>query len=249
MAQRSISGRDGRADGFEEAREAILAALLERAPFDGWTPVSIRQAASAVSLHRATLFAAFPKGVADVLAYWSDMADRAISEKLAAAEVGSLRVRERVALGVRERLNALAPHKEAARRAAATLALPVFAPLAARLAWKTADAIWRALGDKSTDFNFYSKRVILTGVWLSTFARWLADDSADEHATNEFLDRRIANVMQFEKVKAKVRDTGFDPEGMFGWLAKRRYPAPKDAEAAKGDGAVEQSARGSGPSP
>ncbi len=80
------------------------------------------------------------------------------------------------------------------------------------------------MGDPSTDFNFYSKRAILSGVWSTTFARWLGDDSEDEAATKEFLAARIDNVMQFEKFKARLRDTGFDPEGMFGWLAKARYP-------------------------
>jgi hypothetical protein len=63
------------------------------------------------------------------------------------------------------------------------------------------------------------------GVWTSTFARWLADD--DDENVQAFLDRRIENVMQVEKLKSRIRDSGFDPEGMLGWLAKRRYPASK----------------------
>ena len=105
------------------------------------------------------------------------------------------------------------------------MALPTSGLLGPRLAWATADAIWRGLGDKSTDFNFYSKRGILSGVWTSTFARWLADDSDDEAATKAFLDARIDNVMQIEKVKARVRDLEFDPTKPIEALAKLRYPA------------------------
>ncbi|MFZ5615758.1 MAG: COQ9 family protein, partial [Pseudomonadota bacterium] len=83
---------------------------------------------------------------------------------------------------------------------------------------------WRAIGDPSTDFNFYSKRAILSGVLSSTMARWFADETEGETATKEFLRARIENVMQFEKLKAKARESGFDPEGVFGWLAKMRYP-------------------------
>ena len=86
--------------------------------------------------------------------------------------------------------------------------------------------------DKSTDFNFYSKRGILTGVWLSTLTRWLADESEDEAPTRAFLDARIDNVMQIEKVKGKVRELNIDPAKPVEWLAKLRYPA---ARAAKDD--------------
>lgn len=218
-------------DGFEDARRMVLSAMLEAAPFEGWTPVAMRRAAVGAGVDRARLAAAFPRGVGDVLDYWSMRADSAMREAMTAEALAGLRIREKVAFALLARLDHLRPRKEAARRAAATLALPLFSPLAARLLWRTADAVWRALDDKSTDFNFYSKRAILAGVWTSTLARWFADDSADEAPTRAFLDARIGNVMQIEKLKAKARDSGFDPEGMFGWLARRRYPAPKETRA------------------
>jgi ubiquinone biosynthesis protein COQ9 len=214
-------------DAFVADRAAILEAALARAPFEGWTPVMLRRAAEDAGRDRAVLAAAFPNGVSDVLRYWSVSADRGLAAKMAGEAFAALKVREKVTFGVWERLQVLRPHKEAARRAAATLALPVFAPLGAELAWKTCDAIWRGLNDASTDFNYYTKRATLMAVWTSTFARWLADESADETPTREFLARRIDNVMQFEKVKAQARKIGVDPEGMFGWLARMRYPQGK----------------------
>lgn len=249
-SSRANKSRTGEDDGFEDVRRKVLAAMLEAAPFEGWTPVALRKAASPAGADRAQLAAAFPRGVGDVLAYWSMTVDEAMKAAMAGPGFGKLKIREKVAFAIRARLDVLRPHKEAARRAAATLAMPLFAPLAARLAWKTSDAVWRAMDDKSTDFNFYSKRAILTGVWTSTLARWFADDSEDEAPTNAFLDARIENVMQIEKLKAKVRDTGFDPEGMFGWLAKKRYPAPKSSRAkqeAKVDEALEESFPASDP--
>lgn len=216
-----------RSDAFDADRAKLLAAALQRAPFEGWTPVMLRRAATDAGLSRATLAAAFPKGVADVLRYWSMTADAAMAARLSGEAFAVMKVREKVTFAVWERLEVLAPDKEAARRAAATLALPVFAPLGAELAWATSDAVWRGLNDPSTDFNFYTKRATLLAVWTSTFARWLADDSADAAPTRDFLDRRIENVMQIEKLKARARDSGFDAEGMFGWLARLRYPQSK----------------------
>lgn len=211
-------------DGFSGARAAVLAAALKRAPFEGWTRITMSRAAEDAGVRGAVLAAAFPKGVADLLELWSDELDLGVGQALAGPSAQGLKIREKVALGVRARLAALRPHKEAARRAAATLALPLYATLGSRLIWRTADAIWRGLGDRSTDFNYYTKRAILSGVWASTFARWLADDGAGETATNEFLERRIDNVMQFEKVKARIRDSGFDPSAVLGALARIRYP-------------------------
>lgn len=211
-------------DPFDTIRARLLAPALEAAAFDGFTALMLRRAAEKAGVNEAEAAAAFPGGVMGLVEYWSDAADKASAAALKSEAAKALKIREKVALGVEARIDYLRPHKEAARRAAAWLALPMNAATGARLLWNASDAIWRGLDDKSTDFNFYSKRAILSGVLSSTLARWFADDGEDETATKEFLRARIENVMQFEKFKAKVRDTGFDPEGMWGWLAKMRYP-------------------------
>lgn len=212
-------------DGFEEAREAVLTRALDRAPFEGWTRAMLEGAGGDAGVPRQIVVTAFPGGVADLLAFWSEKADAAMLEAMAVPEFHEKRIRDKVAFAVKARLDYLRPHKEAARRAAGTLALPAYAGLAPRLAWKTADAIWRGLSDKSTDFNFYTKRGILSAVWTTTFARWLADDTEDGAKTDDFLAARIENVMQYEKFKARVRESGlFDLEKPASWFAKLRYP-------------------------
>ena len=219
------STNNDKIDGFEPVREAILPALLTRVAFEGWTSSALSDAAADAGIEKSTLKAAFPHGIRHVLRYWSDALDAEMRAAMAAPEFSELKIREKVTFAVRARIDAMRPHKEAARRAAALLALPPYGVLGAQLAWKTADQVWRGLGDTSTDFNYYSKRGILTGVWTSTFARWLADDSDDEAATNAFLDARISNVMQIEKAKAKMRDLGLDPSKPIEFLAGLRYPA------------------------
>ncbi|MEZ5896003.1 MAG: COQ9 family protein [Parvularculaceae bacterium] len=210
---------------FSAERAQILEKALEIAAFEGFNQVLPEKAAKSAGYERSVADAAFPGGVIDLLDMWSLQADEAAAASLAETDAQTLKIREKAARAVKARIAFLRPHKEAARRAAAYLALPPYAPDGVRFTWNTADAIWRALGDKSTDYNFYSKRAILSGVLTSTFARWFADDSDDGAATDAFLAARIENVMQFEKIKAKVRDSGFDPVGMFGWLARIRYPS------------------------
>jgi ubiquinone biosynthesis protein COQ9 len=126
-------------------------------------------------------------------------------EALASHDLAALKVRERIALAVRLRIEALAAHKPAARRAVQFLTLPQFAPEGARNLYRTVDAIWRGIGDTSTDFNFYSKRALLAAVYTTSLMRWFEDQSEDSRATWEFLDARIENVMQIEKAKAAAK--------------------------------------------
>jgi ubiquinone biosynthesis protein COQ9 len=125
---------------------------------------------------------------------------------LAKEKLSEMKVRDRIAAAVLTRLEILKAHKEAARRAAAFLMLPMNAALGASLLYRTVDAMWRAVGDTSTDFNFYTKRAILVGVYSATLMRWFNDAGEDGAATREFLSARIENVMQFEKFKAEVRE-------------------------------------------
>ena len=211
-------------DGFEPARTAILVKALELAAFDGWTASMFDAAVRSADIPHSDGVAAFPGRIGDLLRYWSMTADSAIAEAMMAPGFRSGKVREKVANAVLARIGALAPHKEAARRAAALLAAPHMAGLGVKLTWASADTIWRGLGDKSTDFNFYSKRAILSGVLASTTARWFADETEDLRDTQRFLAARIENVMQIEKIKAQGKKLGRDPAAPISWLAKLRYP-------------------------
>ena len=123
-------------------------------------------------------------------------------------DLASLRYSERVAKALKLRIDAISD-REAARRATTLFALPMHAPDGAKLIWETADHVWFALGDTSTDGNWYSKRATLSAVWCSVVLFWLGDDSPDHERTDDFIDRRIANVMQIENVKGQLRANPF----------------------------------------
>jgi ubiquinone biosynthesis protein COQ9 len=137
-----------------------------------------------------------------------------------------MRVRDRVGAAIRARLKVQAPDKAAAAALARWLARPSRAPLAASLVWRSADAVWRALGDRSTDENFYSKRVILAGVLTAVYVRWHADEDPAMAATHASIEARIDNVMQFEKLKARARPLGRWAESAVAAAARARYRSP-----------------------
>ena len=186
-------------------RDRLADAVANEAAFDGWTRTSVRAAARGLDLPPGEAERLFPGGPLDVLTYVSERADRRMVADLEAEGVLTLKIRDRIRDAVRIRLERHVGNREAARRALALLALPFNAPLAARLLYRTVDAMWYAAGDTSADFNFYTKRATLAAVYSSTLLYWMNDRSPGSEASWGFLERRIDNVMQFEKLKARAR--------------------------------------------
>jgi len=189
-----------------ELKERVVEAALPHVPSEGFTEKVLAEAAKASGVDKVTMARLFPEGPLSLVEAFSGGIDAAMEEKLAKAKLANMKIRERIRTAVLARLDLLRPNKEAARRAAAFLTLPPHAAMGAKLLYRTVDSIWRGIGDTSTDFNFYTKRAILAGVYSATLMRWFTDDSKGESATRAFLDARIENVMRFEEFKADLRE-------------------------------------------
>lgn len=190
----------------EDLKAAVLEAALGHAASDGFGDSVLARAAKEAGVGAEMLLHLFPDGPASLVACFSEASDAEMERRLATQNLSGMKIRARIAAAVLARLAAIEPHKEAARRASAFLMLPMNAALGLKLLYQTVDAMWRAAGDTSTDFNFYTKRAILGGVYSATLLRWFNDTSQDESETRAFLDARIENVMQFEKFKAELRE-------------------------------------------
>ena len=187
-------------------KRSILEAALPNLAADGFTEKTLNGAAATAGVAAPTVARMFSNCERDLVDAFSDWADDAMEAALKGAALSEMKIRERIKAAVSARIIALRPHKEAARRTAAFLMLPPNAPTALKILYRTTDRMWRLAGDTSTDFNFYTKRAILAGVYSSTLLRWFTDASEDEKETFEFLDARIEDVMRFEKFKAQAND-------------------------------------------
>jgi ubiquinone biosynthesis protein COQ9 len=192
------------AAGAEARREKLIEAIAAHAAFDGWSDAALRAAAKDLRLDQALARNAFPGGAVEMIEFHSSLADRRMVAAYERAGGEGLKLREKVALAVRLRLEANYANREAIRRALAILALPIHAPLAMRALYRTVDAVWIAVGDRSTDYNFYTKRALLAGVYGSTVLFWLNDKSPEAGETWAFLDRRIADVMRVPKAIGRL---------------------------------------------
>ena len=188
------------------SREDVLKSALKHVPFDGFTDSVLERAGKEAGASKDDLARLFPEGPIDLVEAFSDWGDDEMEAVLAKKKLASMKIRDRIKTAVWARIEALRNDKEAARRAGAFLTLPPHAATGMKLLYRTVDRMWRAADDTSTDFNFYTKRAILAGVYSSTLMRWFTDQSEDEVETKAFLDARIENVMQFEKFKAQVKE-------------------------------------------
>lgn len=186
-------------------RDRLADAVASEAVFDGWTRTALSAASRRLELPAGEADRLFPGGPVQVLTLLSGRADLRTVEDMEKEGVAAMKMRDRIKRAVRIRLERHAGEREAVRRALALLSLPFNAGLALRLLYKTVDAMWYAAGDTSTDFNFYTKRATLAGVYSSTLLYWLNDRSPGSEATWGFLDRRIDDVMKIEKLKSQVR--------------------------------------------
>jgi ubiquinone biosynthesis protein COQ9 len=210
-------------DPRRDIKDAILLAALPHVAFDGWSMAALSAGTADAGLTARDLLHGFPAGVDDAIGHFSDWADRQAVYAIEAGDMAHLRTHERVAMGVWARLEAMGRWREAARKATAWLGSPRRAQLSARLLYRTCDAIWRAAGDRSTDFNFYTKRGLLAGVVASTMLYWLQDKSEGSQATSAFLDRRIAGVLTIggQIGKARAMAERCDPAAILGRLGQR----------------------------
>jgi ubiquinone biosynthesis protein COQ9 len=210
---------------LDEIRVQLSPGIAANAAFDGWSDAARDMAADAAGIDTDVAALAFEDGALDMIDAWFAEIDRAMLAAVPPERIATMKIRERITALIEARLQATAADRESLRRAVAILALPQNLARAARLGWRTVDTIWRAAGDVATDYNHYTKRTILLGVYASTVTVFLDDDSEGFADTRAFLARRIAGIMAFEQAKAgflKRTEHGFSLSRFVGRL---RYPA------------------------
>ena len=208
---------------LEQMRRRLALAVGENAVFDGWTRAAVDSAAGQLGVDPLQARLAMPKGQAAMIELYIQEVDRALEAYFTPERLAKLKIREKIRALVWRRLEIIGPAREAVRRALAILAMPQNLPLGLRISWRSADLMWRIAGDTSTDFNHYTKRMTLGAVYGSTLLVWLDDESEGWTDTAAFLDRRIDDVMRFEKFKAEWRGSS-DHLSLSRFLGRLRYP-------------------------
>jgi ubiquinone biosynthesis protein COQ9 len=220
MGQAAALAADPSLDGL---RLTLAPAIARAAVFDGWSDAALVAAAQVQGVNPDVARLAYPGGAMDMIAGFVDSIDAAMNDHFADGSLGPLKVREKIRQLVWFRLERLKGLEEAVARALTIQAMPQHAIRALRLGWTSADAMWRLAGDVATDYNHYSKRAILAGIYAASLGVYVHDESDGKADAAAFLDRRIDGVMRFEKAKAQMF-AGREHFDMARFLGRLRYP-------------------------
>ena len=209
---------------LEQLRRRLALPVGENAVFDGWTRQAVDSAAEQLGIDPLQARLAMPKGQASMIDLYIQEVDRMLEAHFTRKRLANLKIRQKIRALIWQRLETMGPSREAVRRGLAILAMPQNVPLALRISWRSADLMWRLAGDTSTDFNHYTKRMTLSAVYGSTLLVWLDDETEGWTETAAFLDRRIDDVMKFEKWKAQWRSSSDRRLSISRFLGRLRYP-------------------------
>ncbi len=210
----------------DETRDQLIQAVRVHVPFDGWSERALLAGAEECGIDADAARRAFPAGAASLIEYHSASGDQRMEAALDLEELDGVGTRRGIATAVRLRLTQEAHNPEVARAALTFLAQPMQARLSLACLYRTVDSIWFAIGDKSTNFNFYSKRTLLAGVYCATFLYWLDDESEDHTDSWAFLERRLEDVMRIGRLRAKLQNILPSPEIVVNFARRSRFKRP-----------------------
>jgi ubiquinone biosynthesis protein COQ9 len=210
---------------LEEIRDALAPSVGRNAAFDGWSDAAVRLAAEEHGVDPDVALLAFKGGAMTLIDAWIESIDREMAHRLPPETLNAMKIRQRITGLIATRLEIMAADRESLRRAMAVMAMPQNLPKSARIGWRSADRMWRLAGDNATDFNHYTKRISLSAVYASVLAAFVNDESENFADTRAFLDRRIDNVMQFEKAKFQARARRENLPSLSRFIGRLRYPA------------------------
>lgn len=209
---------------LDEIRSALAPVIADNAAFDGWNMTALAAAAESVGVDGDVAALAFNGGAVDMIDAWFAHVDQVMTDAVPAVALARMKVRAKITALVEARLAAVAGHREALRRALAILAMPQNVLRAGKLGWRSVDLMWRLAGDTATDYNHYTKRAILAGVYAATLTVFVDDESEGWADTRAFLARRIEGIMRFEKTKAQLTARTQNLPSLSRFIGRLRYP-------------------------
>ncbi len=186
----------------------LLLTFLENVPFEGWTWETLYNSAIEIKLFKSKKISEHDKNIIkglfnddliNIIIKFNTYLDLKMRESFKKPKYKKERIPNKIKYQILYRLKAATNFREAVRISIGMMAQPKNSRTALTMLYKTCDIIWRDCGDKSTDFSFYTKRLILSGVYSSTLSYWLSEKDFDK--VEDFLERRLDNVSKLGELK------------------------------------------------
>ena len=192
----------------KKTKTKLLLSFLENVPFDGWSwetlyfsaiDIGLIKSKKLSEIEKSNIRNLFDNSLVNIIQEFNIYLDNEMKVNFKKSKSKNFRIPDKIKYQIILRLKAANKFKEAVRISLGMMALPKNSNIALKMLYKTCDIIWRDCGDKSTDFSFYTKRLILSGVYSSTLSYWL--NESDFAKVEDFLQRRLNNISNFGKIK------------------------------------------------
>ncbi|CAN8186990.1 unnamed protein product [Coccothraustes coccothraustes] len=198
----------------EQLQHRILTAALEFVPEHGWTAEAIAEGAKTLGLSVAAA-GLFHSDGSELILHFVSECNTELSELLKKeqklvqlGEAEKKPIDEFLRDAVEARLRMLIPYIEKWPQALSVLLLPRNIPSSLNLLTSMIDDIWHYAGDQSTDFNWYTRRAVLTAIYNTTELVMMQDSSPGFEDTWRFLENRVADAMTMSNTATQVQSTG-----------------------------------------
>ena len=182
----------------------LVTKMLNHVPDLGWTWDALSEAAlnskKMKSHGEKELQTLFDNKISNIIGIFNDKLDEEMFAIFNLENNKNLGVTQTVKALVLSRLRASENYKGIIKTSLFFMAQPGNAYEALNQLMKTSNKIWEIAGDTSRGRNFYSKRLILAGVYSSTLAYWLAKETRSIDRSEDFLDKRLDDVKNIGKI-------------------------------------------------
>ena len=184
-------------------KSKLLSTILKEVKTHGWTNSSIENSLKKEKINRLDFNILFPGGIDEVIEFFLESIDKSMKKYINKNLANTKSITKKVADALKYRFVLFNKKKLIISK---TIPYIILKPhLLVKLTWKTSDLIWRAIADNSTDFNYYTKRSTLALIYTSTLAYWVENKNKTQEI-NDFIDRRIANLISFGIKKGKLKN-------------------------------------------
>ncbi len=183
----------------------LLDIFLKNASFNGWNNQTLEKSAQQCGFNKGYLSLLFPNQIKDLTSFfYNKKNDELISLYKEKSNLITAKTTERIIYLIELKFSLYNPIREAIRSLFSYNILPQNLFSAQKALWNICDLIWFLANDKSTDFNYYTKRGLLAYVYSTTMLFWLDDTSPNFEQTKLFIRKQINKVLKVGKTKSEI---------------------------------------------
>lgn len=192
-----------------ENKAEITNKFIESLLFEGWSQKTLEKAIEAAGVDKNQMAILYPGGIAEFTQEFIDECNKQALQIAAEPSFIKLKTQEKVRELIFARIKTYhfkLQNLEALKKFMAFNVKPFQVGDSLKNIYDFSSDVWYAIGDKSTDFSFYTKRLSLSLIYSKSMLYSLNDKSENLQSTQKFIQNSIDGLMKINKLKAKIKN-------------------------------------------